>query len=131
MSKMAKTLKAELAEAVKKENKVYEVWFSKLGVVFPNVQPNPDALEETHVHVKDVTAQSLEQVFMKMQGGIWSPNGEARELIKSKGLTHTSMSIGDAVKIDGKIMVVMGVGWEVLKSNKKEEPTYEDTERMR
>jgi len=30
-----------------------------------------------------------------MQGEIWSPNGEARPLIESLGLSHTSMSVGD------------------------------------
>lgn len=38
-----------------------------------------------------------------MQGEIWSPNGEANELIRSKGLFHTSMSVGDcAVDETGK-----------------------------
>jgi hypothetical protein len=41
-------------------------------------------------------ANNLEDVWMSMQKGEhWSPNGEARELIKSKGLKHTSMSVGD------------------------------------
>jgi len=33
-----------------------------------------------------------------MQGMNWSPYGEARELIRSKGLKHTSMSVGDVIK---------------------------------
>jgi hypothetical protein len=33
-----------------------------------------------------------------MQGEVWSPNGEARELILSKGLEHTSMTVGDVIR---------------------------------
>jgi hypothetical protein len=45
----------------------------------------------------DLEAENLEDVFKKMQGEEWSPNGEARELILSKGVRHTSMSVGDVV----------------------------------
>jgi hypothetical protein len=47
--------------------------------------------------VKTIEAESLEDVFEKMQGENWSPNGEARELILSLGLTHTSMMVGDVI----------------------------------
>lgn len=49
----------------------------------------------THTFVKTVLAKSLEEAFWQMQGEVWSPNGEARELIRSKDLDHTSMSVGD------------------------------------
>ena len=46
--------------------------------------------------------KALERVFCSMQAERWSPNGEARELIRSKGLEHTSMSVGDIIaEIDG------------------------------
>jgi hypothetical protein len=45
--------------------------------------------------VKAVMALGPEDVFFKMQGENWSPNGEARDLIRAKGLKHTSMSVGD------------------------------------
>ena len=32
-----------------------------------------------------------------MQGEDWSPTGEARELIATKDVRHTSMSVGDIV----------------------------------
>jgi len=48
--------------------------------------------------VKEVEAESLEDVFFQMQGEIWSPNGEARFLITSLGLRHTSMMTGDLVQ---------------------------------
>jgi hypothetical protein len=45
--------------------------------------------------VADITAEGLEEVYTEMQADNWSPHGEARELIKSLGLSHTSMSMGD------------------------------------
>lgn len=48
--------------------------------------------------VKDlIVAKDIDHVFHNMQGEVWSPNGEARELIRSLGLWHTSMSVGDVV----------------------------------
>jgi hypothetical protein len=39
----------------------------------------------------------LEKVFREMQGEIWSPNGEAYDLIDALGVEHTSMSTNDIV----------------------------------
>jgi hypothetical protein len=62
-----------------------------------------------------VEANHLDEVFTKMQGEIWSPNGEARELIQSKGLSHTSMSVGDLVVDDqGIVQLVDNFGWKNL-----------------
>jgi len=36
-------------------------------------------------------------VYEHMQAMNWSPNGEARELIRSRGLAHTSMSVNDVM----------------------------------
>lgn len=48
-----------------------------------------------YTYLLTMEADDLEDLFYNMQGEVWSPNGEARDLIKSKGLYHTSMSIGD------------------------------------
>lgn len=53
--------------------------------------------EETHVYLKRLAGVELENVFWQMQGEVWSPFGEVRDLIKSRGLHRTSMSIGDCV----------------------------------
>lgn len=72
-------------------------WFSKGIMAFP---PELEALANTHILLKEaVEAQDLEKLFYEMQGEVWSPKGEARGLIQSKGLAHTSMSVGD-VAID-------------------------------
>lgn len=54
-------------------------------------------INETHIYLKDIEANSLSEVFRNMQGEIWSPNGEANELIRSKEIRHTSMSVGDVI----------------------------------
>jgi hypothetical protein len=54
-----------------------------------------NTLTKTHIELGDFEATDLEDLFMKMQGEVWSPNGEAQPLIKAKGLRHTSMSVGD------------------------------------
>jgi hypothetical protein len=40
----------------------------------------------------------LDDAFWQMQGENWSPNGEARPLIQSLGLSHTSMMVGDVIQ---------------------------------
>lgn len=53
-------------------------------------------VNDTHIELGEVKAEDANALFFYMQGENWSPNGEARELIRSKGLQHTSMSVGDA-----------------------------------
>jgi len=59
---------------------------------------------------------SREQVFIHMQGEWWSPDGEARDLIKSLDLKHTSMSVGDVLRETetGRTWVCASAGWEEL-----------------
>jgi len=61
--------------------------------------------------VQHSTISVLEYLFLAMQGENWSPNGEASELIRSKDLTHTSMSVGDVVEVGSKLYAVDLVGW--------------------
>ena len=60
-----------------------------------NLLPDPRNLTKTHVLLKLIEARNLDQVYFKMQGEDWSPTGEAREFAASKGVQHTSMSVGD------------------------------------
>lgn len=57
--------------------------------------PDGSNLDRTHIFLRTATVHDLEALYRKMQGEVWSPNGEARELIEAKGLGHTSMSVGD------------------------------------
>jgi len=103
-----------------------EIWYMRpeyfgqgiLGVEYcqqAGALPNIRNLEATHVHLKDLdNYRDLENVWIYMQGEVWSPNGEARDLIKSKGLAHTSMSVGDIIIADGHIWMVDNMGFELL-----------------
>lgn len=69
-------------------------------------------LGETHVFLKEVEADNEETAFRMMQGRNWSPNGEARPLLESKGLQHTSMSVGDVlINEDWEALVCAERGW--------------------
>jgi hypothetical protein len=74
-------------------------------------------LDVTHRLVKQVRAEGLDEVYCQMQGEVWSPNGEARGLIRSLGLSHTSLSVGDVVKDpQGNFWVCNVSGWLPLRS---------------
>ena len=101
----------------------FEVWYMRPdwfreGIF--GVEPDPNDLGKTHIHLKDLQVGpddldgQLEWVFRHMQGEVWSPNGEARPLIAGKGLTHTSMSVGDVIRTGGKTYVVKGTGFMEL-----------------
>ena len=63
-----------------------------------------------------------------MQGEKWSPKGEARELIKSKGLRHTSMSVGDVMVVNGKPLLVDSVGFVDLTTGENVSETIHETD---
>ncbi len=100
-----------------------EIWYMKKenfrwassGLEFlkdhPELYPDPFNLSRTHVLVGRISAREANQVFQVMQGDFWSPEGQARSLIKDLGLIHTSMSVGDVMVIDGEIMVVEPAGF--------------------
>ena len=53
-----------------------------------------------------------EHIFAFMQGENWSPRGEARPLIRTLGTGHTSMSIGDVIRLpDGKWLMADTFGF--------------------
>lgn len=96
-------------------------WFAR-GVTGEKL-PNPDRLRDTHVHLIDYVPRPsphpLETIFCELQGEVWSPNGEARDMIRSKGLAHTSMSVGDViVDPDGVVHVVKMMGFAKLERKK-------------
>jgi len=71
------------------------------------------------VYVRDVEANNdveagIEWVWEYMQGHNWSANGEADALIEAKGLTHTSMSVGDVIVADGAVWLCASIGFERL-----------------
>ena len=77
--------------------------------------PASGTLAKTHILLKEVPPEeNLERVFMNFQGEVWSPYGEARSLIMSKGLSHTSMSVGDIIEKGGSAWIVDTIGFTQL-----------------
>lgn len=85
--------------------------------------PDPDNLEKTHVLLGKVAPAALGHLYNYLQGDNWSPGGEARTLIRSKGLAHTSMCVGDIVKIPtgskAGVWMVNNEGWVDLVTGKE------------
>lgn len=74
-----------------------------------------DIVEGNYVSLGKIkTLKDLEDMFCLMQGENWSPLGEARDFIFNNELRHTSMSVGDIIKIDGKHHCVGMVGFTCL-----------------
>ena len=66
-----------------------------------------------YIELTEVRAADKEHVFYLMQGETWSPMGEARECIRSVGLKHTSMMMGDLVRDpDGQYWVCAMMGFK-------------------
>jgi len=84
----------------------FGVWYRKDPTFFFDEKLTKEQIEKTHVRLMDLEAKSIDDVFSKMQGEVWSPNGEARGLIRSKGLRHTSMSVGDVIEENGRFFQV-------------------------
>lgn len=84
----------------------------KRGIAVPS---DPQDLLDTHVRLGVVDETRLESIFVMMQGEVWSPHGEANSLIRSRGLRHTSMSVGDVVVLpSGKMFMVDMHGFTAL-----------------
>ncbi len=73
-------------------------------------------LKNTHVLIGSIKGDAnLDNIFEMMQGENYSPEGEARDLIRQSGTHHTSMSVGDIIEDDNGIFrLVSGFGFVVL-----------------
>ena len=95
----------------------YQVWYMKPAFLRGIVgnSPDPNDLPATHVHLKDIEADSMNDALDSMQADIWSPNGEGLALLRGKGLQHTSMTIGDVLVDEaGAIHQVTAIGFSRL-----------------
>lgn len=61
-----------------------------------------------------ISGKNKEKIFDALQSFNWSPNGEAYEFIVSKNLSHTSMSVGDIIRIDGTYYLCESIGWSII-----------------
>ena len=76
----------------------YRVWYARWPHFGLGPRPTLNDFKNTHVCLGDVEARNLEDLFCRMQGENWSPNGEAMSLILGMGLHHTSMSVRDVAE---------------------------------
>ena len=84
-----------------------------IDVYMDGCEVDADNIEKTHTLLGTVPFQDVDDVFHKMQGEQWSPEGRGNNLIEQKGLRHTSMSVGDIVELsDGERFMVKPIGWE-------------------
>ncbi len=96
---------------------IYYVYYQRFFGLLKPVEIKLNYLGFTHRLVRTVAANSLGDVFCQMQAESWSPNEEARSLIASLNLGHTSMSVGDVVRdLTGKVWVCNDVGWLPLRT---------------
>ncbi len=79
--------------------------------------PTLATLEANYTLLGTVDTTEPEEIWQMMQGETWSPNGEARSLLRSLGLGHTSMYVGDIVQIGDDLFMVAGCGFTKLPSN--------------
>jgi hypothetical protein len=89
-------------------------WLEQEGKV-----PDPDDLRETHVFIGRIKEHDLNNVYKMMQGEKWSPKGVARQILRRKGVEHTSMSIGDIIRIGSKTMMVDRSGFKEIPKKSK------------
>lgn len=71
-------------------------------------------LYETHKLLALNPELDLNKLYQYYQGEVWSPEGEAAELIQSLNLNHTSMTTGDIVQQDNKYYFCDLEGWKEI-----------------
>jgi hypothetical protein len=104
----------------------YQVWYMRPSWfhegIMGQAKPDPANLEATHVHLREVeidaeeAEEGLDRVYSIQQAHNWALEWEATNaLLDSKGLRHTSMSVGDVIVDDaGKVWVVAPFGFHTL-----------------
>ena len=96
-------------------------WLVQMDEKEPGRVTIPDAnnLEATHIKLGTIGETDLHRIFRLMQGETWSPQGEARQLIASKDLWHTSMMVGDIIVVNGNAMMVDDYGFVNIATGEK------------
>jgi len=67
--------------------------------------PSLATLEDTHSVIGSVLETDLDEIWRMLQQDVWSPNGEAEQMLFASEVAHSSMSNGDVVLIDGHAWV--------------------------
>lgn len=99
----------------------FNVWYCKNSRFLHPEDVVAGDLASTHVFLGVVESDeylitdALRDAFEKMQGGFWSPNGEANQMVRALGI-HTSMDVCDVLQNTetGECWVVATVGFTNL-----------------
>ena len=75
--------------------------------------PTLRTLPKTHVQLGTLDERNLETIYRVLQGENWS-RGRANNMLRKMGLGHTSMSVGDIVKIGNRLYIVDVMGFTEL-----------------
>lgn len=91
------------------------LFYGDFGGMNPTIR-----LGKTHVPIVECYLEKCQsdhdylQVCAKichlMQGEMWSPNGEAQQLIKNSDTAHTSMSAGDIIQVGERYFIFQHMG---------------------
>lgn len=73
-----------------------------------------ETLDRTHVYLGNIEAEDEEMAFALMQGDFWSPRGIANEWLRSLGVDHTSMFVGDVIDFNGQLLFVEVEGFSTI-----------------
>lgn len=84
------------------------------------VEISAETVPTTHALIGKIRETDPEKIFAMMQGESWSPNGEANDMIKRSGTGHTSMSVGDVIKVGNKWLMVDRYGFKDIASGANE-----------
>ncbi len=87
----------------------------------PTFEELPSINLSDYVFVRSISSDDLEDCWMRMQAEKWSPNGEVTELIRSLGLPHTSMSVGDLIYDGLEYWLCCSIGWRTVPVNFSED----------
>lgn len=121
-------------------NGPYHIWYAKrdymrdasLGYQFLKEEgnlPDPNNLQFTHDYVGSIEASDINDVVYKMQGEVWSPNGEAKDFIMRNGISHTTITTGDVICYNDECYMLDMIGFEYIgdgQTNLTEHVDYEN-----
>jgi hypothetical protein len=97
-----------------------EIWYYCQSSMKLDFYLNPekyitiDDLTKTHILLAKINDRNLDSIFSCMQSEIYPEVVDTKPLFASKKITHTSMSIGDVIKIDTEYFVCSHFGWKKL-----------------
>lgn len=91
------------------------------------IEVSADTIPTTHALIGKIRETDPEKIFSMMQGDSWSPEGQARDMIKKSGTGHTSMSVGDVIKIGNKWLMVDRFGFRDIASGANESVEVSET----